>query len=330
MGLFKALLDALLGEVDAYGGKSLTKLTTELSETNISAVNVESNLRFGVETDGTTQAVLLINGEMILSQSRPNYTQFTTLTRGYQTTRIKTHPIGSLVIDMSANRTALDHVRRGFFTRTARLDDLDAIGRNHGLHKCPGLTEEQWRDIVEVMSYLPNQPIDAFERVLDIYPGVGNYEIIEDLVTDSSVVTVKVVLLIGDERRGRFFLNGGHEDLVDGGGLTVTLPFVPTSVQGVFVADDVTRNGKRNGVTNYYASLAGSVITLTGPLAPGLAVLVDASVYTGHYLALDETQKYPTDGDYYPYLADPTAIASCLLDQVRKAGARINFVTVLA
>lgn len=330
MGLFKAILDAILGGVDQLAGQSVTKLTAAIDENETTAMPVESNVRFGEEEDDADDALLLINGELIYAAARASYTSFDTLTRGYNTTTIKRHPKGSIVYDMSHNRTALDHARRGFFTRTARGTDLDVLGRNVGLHKCPGLSEEQWRQIIEVMGYLPNQPIDAFERVLDIYPGVGNYEIVEDLITDPNVVTIKITLLTSNTRKGKFYLNGGYDAVVDGGGATVTLPFTPNDVFGVYEVDDKTSNGSRKNVTNHFASFVGPVITLTGPLAAALPVIVDASKFNGHYLALDETKRYPTNGEYFPYLSDPSAIVTCLLNQVRAAGVRCNFVTVLS
>lgn len=401
-GLWKALLDAVLGQADALAGQSITELTAPLSIDEASTMSVASTIRFGVNTDSTNVALLLVGGEIILATGR-TLTSFTTLTRGVQTTQPRVHPSGTLVYDLTRNRTALDLVRRGLFVGTARLEDLDVIGRNLGLHKCPGLDEESWRSLIQVMAYLPNQPIDAFTRVLDVFPGVGNYEIVEDLITNPSQVFVYVNIPTTSVLRGKFFLNGAWPASIDGGGTTVTLSFTPNEVRGVYRKNDLVNRGERDAQPNLYASHVGPVITLaalaapvllagnalpgdpdirpvsiatfptTGPfkvqlvdgvtneivnvlykevgppydrlvvdpLTPivntynagpgtvGLAyqagdpVVVDAGAFEAHYLATDETERYPTDGDFFPYLSDPSAIVQCLLDQVRAAGVRV-------
>lgn len=324
-GLWKATIDAILGETEKYAGQAITELTTPLAEAEVATMNVASTIRFGVETDGTTISVLLIGGEIVLATGR-TLTSFTTLTRGYRTTQPRLHPPGTLVYDLTRNRTALDLVRRGFFVRTARLEDLDVIGRNLGLHRCPGLDEETWRALIQVMAYLPNQPIDAFKRVLDVFPGIGNYEIVEELITNPAQVFVFVNIPTSNSLRGKFFLNGGSPHLANGAGTQVTTTYPINHVLGVFDDDSDTRRGNRDGRTNYFnpgGTFLGSVITLGTPVAPNAPLIVDYGAFKAHYLALDETLRYPADGDFFPYLSDPSAIVQCLLDQVRAAGVRV-------
>lgn len=324
-GLWKAILDAIFGQADAYAGQSITELTTPLAIDEVATMNVASTIRFGVNTDGTNVALLLVGGEVILATGR-TLTSFTTLTRGVQTTQPRTHPPGTLVYDLTRNRTAIDLVRRGLFVGTARLEDLDVIGRNLGLHKCPGLDEETWRSLIQVMAYLPNQPIDAFKRVLDVFPGIGNYEIVEDLISSPTQVFVYVSIPTTNQLRGKFFLNGGEPHLANGAGTQVTTTYAINHVIGVYDDDDDTRRGNREGRANYLnpgGTFLGNVITLGTPVAASAPLIVDYGAFEAHYLATDETERYPTDGDFFPYLSDPSAIVQCLLDQVRAAGVRV-------
>lgn len=324
-GLWKAMLDAMLGEAEAFAGQAITELTTPLAIDDVFEMNVASTIRFGVETDGTQVSILLVGGEIILATSR-SLTSFINLTRGYRTTQPRLHPPGTLVYDLTRNRTALDLVRRGFFVRTARLEDLDVIGRNLGLHKCPGLDEETWRALIQVMAYLPNQPIDAFIRVLDVFPGVGNYEIVEEPITNPAQVFIYINIPTSNALRGKFFLNGGEPHLANGAGTQVVTTYAINQVLGVYADNDDTRRGNRDGQTNFFlpgGTFIGSTITLGTPVAASAPLIVDYGAFTAHYLATDETERYPVDGDFFPYLSDPSAIVTCLLDQVRAAGVRV-------
>jgi len=332
-GLFKAIIDAIFGEDDDLSGQAVTELTAPLLDTDVVA-SVKSTLRFGENTDDTTDALFLVGGEIIVANSR-TLTSFTGLTRGVDVTTIRpVLPVGTLVYDLSKNRSALDHVRRGLFVRTARLSDLDVVARNLGLHKCPGLDEATWRALIQVMAYLPNQPIDAFKRVLDVFPGVGNYRLIEETITDPAQVLVEITLpLATGDVRGRFYLNGGTPLVVNPDGITITMPYPVLAVLGVRTQDVLTLRGERD-LAAYpdlfgAGSFLGSTITLGAAVAPGLPVVVDWSSFTAHYLAANETVHYPSDGDFFAYLSDPSAITACLLDQVRAAGVRVTVRAVL-
>lgn len=332
-GLFKAVIDAIFGSDDNLAGQAVTELTAPLLDTSLT-VNVRSTLRFGENIDDTTDALFLVGGEIILASGR-TLTSFTGLTRGVDTTRIRpVLPVGTLVYDLSKNRTALDHVRRGLWVRTARLADLDVVGRNLGLHKCPGIDEETWRALIQVMAYLPNQPVDAFRRVLDVYPGVGMYTLIEEAITNPDEVFIEIVLpILTGSVRGRFYLNGGTPGVVALDGVTVPMPYPVLAVLGVRAQNVLTDRGERDPAVapDLYGagSFLGNNIILGAPVVPGTLVLADWTSFTAHYLAANETVHYPSDGDFFPYLSDPSATVSCLLDQVRAAGVRVTVRTVL-
>lgn len=332
MGLLSAIIDSIFGSDDQIGGQAVTKLTAPLDDTNISTVDVSSTLRFGRQWDELPDALLLINGELIYAENR-THTTFTTLTRGEQGTPVQNHPVGSLVYDFSKNRTAIDLARRGFFVRTARGEDLDVLGRNLGLHKCSGLTEDQWRALILAMGYVASQPLLAFRIVLNAYVGVGSYEIYEDLVNDPLLVKVEIPLTafgVQNGLVGRFYLNGGTEAVLSTGGTQIVLPYPINNLLGVYYASDIAvSKGERDPTTNLVNtvgnSFVGNTITFVSSLgANGTAMIVDYGAFPSHYLPADETIRYPRDGSFFPYLNDPTATVRCLLDQVRAAGVTVE------
>ncbi len=96
-------------------------------------------------------------------------------------------------------------------------------------------------------------------------------------------------------------------------------------VTGVFDDTPATREGLRDGLTNYFTggSFVGQQITLGTDPGAGTPVLVDYSAHPSHYLAPDEA--FINDGtDFPPYFADNLLAAQCLLDQVRAAGVGVE------
>ena len=337
MGLLQAILEAVHGEDDRIGGQTLTKLRAPLTSTNTTSMAVESAIGFGYLTDDTTIAKLAVNGEIIQATGRvfaPGAMTFTGLTRGVDNSKVQAHAAGSIVYDVSGNRTAMDLVKRGFFVDTARLSDLDIVGHNLGLHRCNGLTEEQWRRIIKAVAYLPKQPVDAFRKILEAYYGnTTSFDVFERLITSPFKVFVRVDSDLATTPagiRGRFILPGALPLLTTG--LTaVATPAPIRMVSGVYAASMAALRGKRVGLTNYYSggSFAGSTITLgSSPGAIGTEVLVDYVGYGSlntisyHYLAPNETTVDASDR--YPYLSGPLATLECLLDQVRPAGIKVD------
>lgn len=340
MGLLRAMIDAIGGELNKLAGRSITRLAQPLAIDETATMEVESTLRFG-DSGGTYR--LLINGELIIataaSSSAPY--QFTTLTRGSEYTVAKAHPAGAIVTDLSENTSAIHHARRGLFVRTAVEEDLDVIARNLGLPKCPGLTEEQWRRIIIAVSYLPKQPIDAFKRALmAIYNDSTQYNVYERLASDPWNVYVEILTALSTDIRGRFVLTGGVSATTDAGaGTTVVLAAGTQLRQVLGVYDDTTavRRGKRDGITNYFSGggsfVTGSdTVTLGSTPGASAAVIVDYAETPAdgvdadqqyHYLAEDET-VLADDGDRWAYLADPLRVPACVLDHVRPAGVRVR------
>jgi hypothetical protein len=321
MGLLSAIIDAIHGEDDTIGGVAVTQLTTLLLDSELAVINVESTIGFGENTDGAGDAQILVGGEIIQATGRTN-TTFTGLTRGIGATKVKTYPQSSVVYDLSRNSSMMDFLYRGFLVNFAVGTDLDIVARNLGVEKCLGLSEAEWREIIKRTAYMPKTPIDSFKQVLDVvFPGA--YTITRRYVTDPWTVTVRIALLPGTDKRGRFLLNGGEAKLTTGL-LSVDTDYTINHVIGVFLDTPLTRLGYREGFTNFATTntFAGQTITLDASPGPiGTAVLIDYGAFTAHYIPDDET--IVNDGDFWAYLADDTGLARCLLDHVRAAGVRV-------
>lgn len=329
MGLIQGLVEAIHGEDDRIAGQSVTRLLAPLSAVSSVAL-VQSTIGFCALVDGTLKALLLINGEIIEAVSRtqvPGNFQFLSLTRGTRSTEAKAHPTGALVYDVSGNSSARDLVNRGLFARTAQSTDLDVIGRNLGLHKCPGLDQETWRRVLQAMAYLPKQPIAAFERVLTAYfQNTTSWDVYE-LPSKAYEVFVDVDVALATDVRGKFFLNGGLPRLTTGL-TTITAPYPIGHVLRVVLATTSSLRGHRFGLTNYFSSFVGDVITLNAsPGAIGTQMLIDwrPANNSFHYLAPDTNSL--DANDRYAYFSDSIATLRCLLDQVRAAGTRVTVVT---
>ena len=325
--LLQAMLDAIHKEDDRVGGQAVTRLTALVSASDLACIEVESTIGFGEYTDGTENARILINGEIIDAAERNRTTPFAfgNLTRGALGTTAQDHPAGSLVFDLSRNASALDHVRRGLLVSFALGADLDVIGRNLGLVRCAGLSDEAWRRIIKATAYLPKQTIDAFEQtLLALFDDATLFVISERIISDPWKVFVEITLTIATSLRGRFVLNGGEPQLTTGV-TSVDTDYAIGHVLGVYADTPLTRRGFRAGLTNHATTntFAGSTITLdVSPGALGTAVIVDYGAFAAHYLALDETVR--DAADFWAYLADPLLTAACLLDQIRAAGVRVE------
>lgn len=329
MGLFAAILEAIGREDNRIGGQAVSRLNAPLLEADVT-MTVESTNGFGENNDGASDAKLLVGGEIIEASGR-TVTTFTGLTRGVDVSKVPAlHPPGTIVYDISGNTSAVDLLRRGFSVNTAVGEDLDVIGSNLGLQRCVGLDEDTWREIIKTIAYLPKQTLDAFRQALTALLGAGNFEVSERLglgAFDGTPLSpfqvfVEITAALSTSLRGRFVLNGGEQQLTTGL-TTVVIDNTPNHVLGVFLDNELTRRGFRDGFTNYYDSHVGTTITLSpSPGAIGTAVIVDYGAFTAHYLATDETIR--DDGDFYAYLTDPTLAARCVLDLIRASGVQVN------
>jgi hypothetical protein len=219
--LLRAMLDAIHGEDDELAGMRMTRLTSVLAEGEINDLFVESTLGFGELVDGAGSAKLLVGGEIITAANRvdgPANFKFWDLQRGLEGSQAIAHPVGTLIFDLSENASAFDHAKRGFFVDTALGTDLDVVGRNLGLKKCPGITDAQWRAIIKAVAYLPKQTIDAFNKaLLALFLGDDtSFDVTERLITHPYRVFVQIAVALATALNGRFLLNSGEAQLTTG------------------------------------------------------------------------------------------------------------------
>lgn len=230
-GLLRAILDAVHGADELIGGQAVTRLRIGL-DAGDTEILVDSTVGFGEYRDGTGDGRVVVGGEIIDCAGR-TLDSFTGLTRGLDSTRVRErYPANTVVYDLSQNRSALDWVRRGFLVRFAIGSDLDQVGRNLGLHRCPGLIDDTWRKIIEDVAYLAKQPPSAIIAALDALQGPGNYFFYERAVTSPQRFFVSVDVPQADSLQGRFFLNSGEPQLTGVGGVfdvdydIVSVPFL--------------------------------------------------------------------------------------------------------
>ena len=329
LSLLTAILDAIHKENDRIGGRAVSRLTAPLLAAEVGSLSVLSTIGFGEYTDGTGNARLLIDGEIVDVTTRTNAAPFSfqTLTRGVSNSVVKAHPEGTLVYDMSENSSAVDHLRRGFLVDFAIGEDLDIIGRNLGLGKCPGVSQEQLRRIIKGVAYLPRTTQHAFLSALEaLFGNVADFEVYERTATSPFTVFVKITVDLSNDIRGRFILNGGTPALTTGL-TTVDTNYDINHVSGVYLDTVLTRRGYRDGFTNYATTntFAGATVTLDASPGPiGTAVLVDYGAEPAHYLAEDETIRQDLlNQDHWAYVSDPLLTVRCLLEQIRAAGVRV-------
>ena len=325
MGLLKAILDAIHGEDNLIAGQSFSQLNGALTDTETATITVDSTIRFGEYTDGSGDAQLLINGEIIRASGRTD-TTFTTLTRGIDNTEVKLHNDRSIVYDFSKNRSALDLVYRGLLVNFAVGEDLNVIGRNLGVEKCVGLTDDQYRRLIKQIAYGPRTTRisirDAIREVFD-----NSLATVEQVINDPYRLRVSVPIQVSTSLDGRFLLNGNELQRAIGT-TSVQTNFDINQVLGVYEVTSLSKGGVRDGLTNLFTagSFTGNVITLGTPTTfTEEEVLIDYGAFDAHYLAPDENTR---DGaGRYATLADDTELAECVAEQIVGHGIVVDYNT---
>lgn len=227
--MLRALLDAIHTEDNRIGGAALTLLTAAISD-SATTIAVESTIGFGEVTSGSGDALVAIDDEYVYAAGRTG-TSFTGCSRARQNTAARAHGARARVFDLAQNTSALDLVRRGLLVNTAEGDDLDVIGRNLGLHKCPGISDEQYRREIREVAYLAKQPMSALAAALEsFFP--GGYDLFERLVSRPYTVFARIDVPAGQSLRGRFFLNGGEPHVVAGGQVVTNYSIVGAPFAG--------------------------------------------------------------------------------------------------
>lgn len=119
--------------------------------------------------------------------------------------------------------SAMSRLRRALLTGFATEEELDRIGRNLGVSRLPGMSDETYRCLLQTMPYLPKSTVYGLELLLEcLFPG-GGATVYEDLVNFPN----KVFILIDAIQAGTNVFEG--KAFMFSTGADVTPPTDPAS-----------------------------------------------------------------------------------------------------
>lgn len=147
---------------------------------------------------------------------------------------VQSHIAHDEVVDWSRNWSQSDALRRATLVEYAEGDDLDRIGRNHGLHRLRGLSDATYRNVIKSIAYTWRGTVYAIELLLDaLYPS-GGWEIYESLVENPGEIFITIPGEIGSSALGRTYMNA-REDVTATSKYAVAVSDTPTTVESVKV-----------------------------------------------------------------------------------------------
>lgn len=120
---------------------------------------------------------------------------------------------GLEVTEGSGSYSAIDKVRSSFFPALADQADLGRLGRSLGVPLLPGMDLETYRDLIQVLPYLPKTREYGLELLMDaLYPG-GGWRIYEDLINFPATVFILVNEYLGGTSvyEGKTFMFAGRD-----------------------------------------------------------------------------------------------------------------------
>lgn len=270
LGLYNALATAIADTLYEVGGNVITRIKAAVAVGDTS-ITVESATTFdavsGYNGFPPELGRIAVNGT-ILRYSSTDATHLIGVTDddGNAGSPVEI-PMNAVVMDISKQATQLDKLRASFVLGTVdSADQLDLFARNHGISRPRGLDGETFRALLRVLIYLDAQTVYSIEQVLDVLVGVGNYEIYEDLMSEMFKVFVNIDYETGGPE-GRAYLQG-MEPQPRTSTTTVTVTDDPTSVYGMWGADDPFREG-----TNYAMKALAVTINTANPTRLASAAL---------------------------------------------------------
>jgi hypothetical protein len=148
------------------------------------------------------------------------------------------------LVDWSRSYSALDLARRSVLVDYAEENYLDALGRNYGVFRFPGLTDDAFRSAIKALAFAPKGTVATIETVLTYLVGPGNFEVFEDLVNFPNEVFVTLdAALSASETEGKTFFNA-RETQTSLTSSTVQVQYEPVglgidSVLGVYLAPEL-------------------------------------------------------------------------------------------
>lgn len=206
------------------------------------------------------------------------------------------HQTGSEVLDFSRTFSALDILRMQFFVNTAEGNALSIIGRDLGIPRAPGLSDDDiYRDIIKALAYASKGTIHAMENALTVFFGANNFEILEDLENVNNTVFIRLTgpTFYSASEQGRAFLSYGEPLQYNSGTQEIAVTKTPIVVEGVRLKDenqesDVTAQFPTDIDEVRYVGDAGiPVWSFNGTGSEGVQVTNVSDTTDGDYLRLN-------------------------------------------
>jgi len=201
LGAAKALISSYGDELNEFAGFRLTRLTATASVDDVAVV---------VETTYQWPSA----GRFYMAGVRYAYTGKTTTTFTGLTPAIQEDlPPMTPLADGSQTYSDLDRARQSLLVDFAEGDYLDTLGRNYGVFRFPGLSDDQYRAAIKALAFMSKGTIFSIETLLTHLIGAGNFEIFEDLVNFPDIIFITIVPAVtGTDSIGSSFFNAREED----------------------------------------------------------------------------------------------------------------------
>ena len=269
---FEAVVEVIGEEIRNLRGFKRTRLRTPHVA---GATTLEVESAYGMSTPGT----VLVEGE----RTSKAYTGVDLTPGAQELTGVDAleydHTQGDEVVDWTRDSSKMDLLRRSLLIDYAEGGDLDRATRLE-TERPRGFSDDEYRALAKVLSYLHRGPIYAFELVLDaIYPS-GGWSIYESLIEDPGIIYITIPGAVGDTEEGRTYMNARFQGDSDTAS-QVTVSDTPTSVisikvapyeaellMGVLPSADTpawTYVAESVGAEGTYFSVSGGVLTQTMP-----------------------------------------------------------------
>lgn len=215
LSIGEAFSDGIGEELNEFGGYRITRTSSEIPAGS-SVVDVET-------TSGWPEAGTFFVGGNKHEYTSKNLAQLQGVTPPVAATLRERTP----VIDGSRSYSALDSARRMLLVEYAEGEFLDAIGRNYGVERLPGLDDDTFREIVKATAFAPKGTVHSIETLLSLILGEGNYEVFEDLENFPNTVFVTIDSTLSTTTRdGKAYFHAREEqEAVDA--VTVDVEYPP-------------------------------------------------------------------------------------------------------
>jgi|WetSurMetagenome_2_1015567.scaffolds.fasta_scaffold01389_2 hypothetical protein len=147
----------------------------------------------------------------------------------------KTQREDAEVYDGSQGYSGLDHLRRALLVEYASGEELDRIGRRHGLSRPRSAPDETWRRLLKVLPYMAKTTVQALEIALEaLFPG-GGWSVYEDLVNHPCEVFIQTPAMeLSEVYRGKAFFEA-EAHVSSTSSTSIPLAVEPTTISSIQV-----------------------------------------------------------------------------------------------